>query len=109
MRRSVDHVRFAGAALARGRPFRDEALAALYALPSGTVLARLALPEGRTRGLDAARRDAIAKGGAHWWIRVGDRAARLHWGPGSARYSVLDVHEMFRDPDRFQAIRSGEF
>jgi len=109
MLRSVDHVRWAGAALEAGEPFYDASLAALYALPSGTVLARRRLPAGRTRELDAASQGAAADGDRDWWIRVGDRAARLHWGPGSARYSVFNADKIFRNPKQFNPVSSSEF
>jgi hypothetical protein len=109
MVRSVDHVRWAGGGLLRGQRFRDSALAALYAVPSGTVLGRVALPPGRTRELDVARREAGAAGRSDWWIRVGDRAAILHWGPGSAGFSVHRVNRIFHDPKKFWALPSGEF
>jgi hypothetical protein len=109
MLRSVDHVRWAGAGVARGEPFRDSALAALYALPSGAVLGRVVLPAGRTRELDAARREASAAGRPDLWIRVGDRAARFHWGIASTVFLVPDVNEIFLNPEAFRATRSPEF
>ena len=107
MVRSVDHVRWAGARVARGEPFADEALAALYAVPSGTVLGHLELPRDRTAALDAS--PAGARPGAWWWIRVGDRGAVLHAGAGKAHFLVPRVEEIFKDPKLFRLITSSSF
>jgi hypothetical protein len=63
----------------RGGEFSDSTLAALYALPSGTVLARLALPTGRSAAVDRLAELARQHGWRGPLLQVGDNAARMGW------------------------------
>ena len=83
MRRPVDEARRAGRRLLAGEAFRDSALGALYAVPSGVVVGRVALPAGRTQPVD--RLLALARSGA----LVGPLA----------RMGDLEGQILFRDPD----------
>lgn len=72
-----------GRAVLAGRPFAEPTLAALYALPSGVVLERVAVPRVRTAALD----DWIAEppGVDGPFVRVGDRTARIFWRRADGR------------------------
>lgn len=79
MRTRAQYVREAGERAKRGELLRDSALDALYAVPSGTVLARKALPAGRTRPIDRLLAQGLR---AHWqgpFARVGDAEGRIAW------------------------------
>lgn len=91
------HARFGGGLLAAdtkestkvgrrvlaGATFGDATLRALYALPSGLVLERVAVPAARTAALDA--RLAAPPPGAGPFVRVGDRSGRIFWRDGEGR------------------------
>jgi hypothetical protein len=79
MLHDIDAVRRAGERALAGRPFADAALAALYALPSGAVLGRLALPPGRSQPVDDLFTRASARGWLGPLLRVGDREGRIAW------------------------------
>ena len=77
MRRQVDEARRAGGRLLAGEAFRDAALSALYAVPSGAVVRRVALPVGRTQPVD--RLLALASSGALVGplVRMGDLEGQI--------------------------------
>jgi hypothetical protein len=76
---SVDAVQRAGRGVIAGRPLRDETLRALYAVPSGTVLARAQLGPERTAAVDRMLPLARRRGLAGPFAQVGDRIARILW------------------------------
>jgi hypothetical protein len=101
MVRSVDRVRRTGEELLAGAPFHDDALHALYALPSGVILRSVALPRGRTSAVDTVYARAVAAGWFGPVIRVGDTAARIHWKPPDRRplgFVIRELPETLRDP-----------
>lgn len=103
MVRAVDEVKRVGRALLAGEPFRDDALRALYGVPSGVVVARSPLPAGRTAIVDDMLVLAEAQGLAGPFVRVGDRGLRLLWLDRAGRESYV-VHgsglpELLRQPD----------
>jgi hypothetical protein len=71
--------RNAGRAALEGRALDDPALAALYALPSGTVLARAPVSPARTQLVDRMQRVAEQESLAGPFARVGDEVARIFW------------------------------
>jgi len=77
MRRQVDEARRAGRRLLAGEAFRDPTLSALYAVPSGAVVGRVALPAGRTQPVD--RLLALARSGALVGplVRMGDLEGQI--------------------------------
>lgn len=79
MGRGLEGLRRAGRAALEGRGLDDPALAALYALPSGTVLARAAVPAARTQLVDRMARVAAREGLAGPFARSGDAMARIFW------------------------------
>jgi hypothetical protein len=100
MLRSVDEVRLAARRLLGGEPFRDAAVAALYRVPSGVVVDRRTLPEGRTEEIDLLRVAARERHLAGPVVRVGDRGARITWHGADGRaygFFVPRVGELLRD------------
>ena len=73
-------VRRVGERLLAGGVLREDAAAALHALPSGTRVGRRALAPGATAGVDALARRARARGREVLWLQLGDRALRVAWG-----------------------------
>jgi hypothetical protein len=63
-----------GRRLLAGESFAEPTLMALYALPSGVVLARHPVP-----GIRTAELDRLLDGRPGPWVRVGDRSARVFW------------------------------
>jgi len=61
------------------RPLDDAALRALYAVPSGAILARLRLDAVQTRPADRLAALAAARGLAGPFVRAGDREGLLWW------------------------------
>jgi hypothetical protein len=98
MVRDVSAVRRIGEQLLdeeKPKPLREPAMAALYALPSGTVLERRPLAPGATAAVDAIAQRGGAAGGSRAAIRVGDRAAAVRWGPGPELvYYLRDPQEI---------------
>jgi hypothetical protein len=81
MRFQVDAVRSAGRRVLAEPGFRDPALSALYAVPSGAVVGRLRVPPDRTLPVDRM----LA------WVRSGELAGPL------ARMGDLEGQLLFRD------------
>lgn len=79
MLRSPEEVRRLGRRVLAGEAFADPSLAALYAIPSGTVVGRVALASDPGRRIDLVSRAAAAAGLRGPFVRVGDRAAMLVW------------------------------
>jgi hypothetical protein len=72
-------VRERGERALAGEALEDAALEALYAVPSGRVLARGPLPAGRTAALDALLARARLEGWRGPWLRLGDDEGRIAW------------------------------
>jgi len=105
------HVRFVGGVLAgdtrettavgravlRGESFSEPTLRALYALPSGLVLARRPVSSARTAPLDAR-----LAGAAGPLVRVGDRSARIFWreARGERGVTLVSVATARAHPER---------
>jgi hypothetical protein len=110
MVRSLDDVRLAARRLLTGKPFRDATVAALYRVPSGSVVGRHRLPVGRTAPLDRLRAAAARHGLAGPVVRVGDQGARIAWqDPRGADYAFFmdRVEEVLRDPSRLILVPSA--
>jgi hypothetical protein len=93
--------RDAGRAALEGRALDDPALAALYRLPSGTVLARAPVPVARTQLVDRMARVAVRESLAGPFARVGDQVARIFWRDARGVEYGLQVGEIeavLRDP-----------
>ena len=101
MVREVELVQRAGRRLVAGEGFSDATLAALYALPSGAVLARLPVAASRTEPLDRMAQLAERDGLDGPYARVGEAAARIWWRDGAGREYGLVVPKLgqaLRDP-----------
>lgn len=103
MRADVEALRILGQRVLDGEPLGDAALGALYALPSGVVLARAPADRWRTDLVDRMSRVAGAHGMQGPFVRVGDAAARIFWlDAGGAQYGLqlINLDEILRDPSR---------
>lgn len=92
-----------GRRILAGQPVRSPALSALYALPSGTVLAESAVARWRTAPVDRLLALAQAKGLEGPFAQSGDAAAAVFWRePSGGRVEVLipDLAGVRRDPGR---------
>ena len=86
-----------------GGALASPALEALYAMPSGTLLAAAELPPARTHFVDRMRRLAEPAGAEGPFLRSGDVAARIFWrtSPG-VEYGILvpQLERVLGDPER---------
>jgi hypothetical protein len=90
VRLEVEEVRRAGRDRLRGAGFEDAALRALYALPSGSVLAHRALAPELRAPYEALRAAALRAALVGPRIEVGDREARFLWRDAQGRaYQLL--------------------
>jgi len=85
LRSEVGRVRGMGAGLLDGNPLREPTLRALYAAPSGTVVARGSWPSERGAVVARLVRRAREEGYRGPTVRVGDRSARLSWWRSDGR------------------------
>jgi hypothetical protein len=95
-----------GRAVLAGKRFRDPTLAALYALPSGIVVGRIALAEDQRRVGTRLANMAAEAGWRGPWSRVGDDSARLLWREGDGIAAALDLAQW---PARLRAGQAGAF
>jgi hypothetical protein len=79
MVREVERVLAQGREVLEGEPLHAPSLVALYRMPTGTVIARPALPQGYTAAIDRLSELAAEKGYRGPLVRVGDTAARIAW------------------------------
>lgn len=89
MSKSTDVVRVHGRGLRKGRGFASPTLAALYALPSGTVLGRVAFAPGEAQVWERASQLARSSGWEGLFVRVGSSHASLFWRDGRRSRAVL--------------------
>ena len=89
-----------------GRPLEAPTLVALYSVPSGSVVGRLALPEARLSSFVELRARAHARGLLGPYVRVGDESARLLWrrskGEAAGSLIVRSWRRVLDDPSRFE-------
>jgi hypothetical protein len=101
MVRETDVSRRLGVSLAKGRPFADETVRALYAVPNGTVVKRVPISMSRTDRFDrmvaiAAERDLRGP-----YVRVGEPNGQVAWRRESGfeyRLRIYDVRRVLREP-----------
>jgi len=106
MARDTEVVRLAGERVLAGKAFADPTLAALYALPSGTVVQRLPLaPEGTDavdRMLELGARDGLIGP----LLRVGDDEGRVAWlDPASGAAASLRLEGLNQARERSGSLR----
>jgi len=100
---SPETARRCGRRILAGERFRAVSVAALYGVPSGSVVGRHVLPAGRTLAIDALRAVATASRWRGPLVRVGDEAAYISWDSGSGGaygFFVSDLHRSLREPSR---------
>jgi len=110
MVRQVEMIVRHGAAVLAGRPFRDATLAALYALPSGSVVGRRSVDPGALAMLWRVGEAAREAGWRGPFVRVGERSAQLHWrGPGRqlASFRERDWLAALSSPESFSLLPDG--
>ena len=104
MVRETDVSRRSGSSLAKGKPFADDTLRALYTVPNGTVVKRVPVPAARTHRLErmvdiAAERDLVGP-----YARVGDIDGQVAWRsePAGVEYAlrIYGVRAVLRDPNK---------
>ncbi len=107
MVRDVEQVRRLGRQVLEGAPLQAPSVVALYRVPSGERLARVALPPGRTAAIDELAELAQQKGYRGPVVRVGDRAASIAWWNeqgGSVGVRIPAVRDTLRDPSRLEIL-----
>lgn len=96
-------LRRTGAALLAGGSLDSPALRALYAMPSGEALARVAVTPAQTQLVDRLARLAAAHALDGPFLRTGDVAARVFWrdSHSGAEYGlqILDPARLLRAPE----------
>jgi hypothetical protein len=101
MTKSTDTVRRFGRRLRAGRGFAAPSLAALYALPSGTVVGSVELSEAAIALFAAAGELARSRDWQGPFVRVGERSANLNWRSRGSPVGTLEVRS-YRE-----GLRSG--
>lgn len=101
MVRSVDDVQYVGRGLLAGDALRDDAVAALYRLPTGSALASASLASTATCELDVVSQGAAALGLDGPYLRSGDRGALVFWRDEAGRivgFAVDDLPAVLAEP-----------
>ncbi len=91
MAESTDTVRRFGRRLRAGRGFAAPSLAALYALPSGTVVGRRGISAEQAALFTTAVELARSRDWHGPFVRVGERHANLNWRVGGRPAGTLEV------------------
>jgi hypothetical protein len=107
MARDRDEVTHRGRAVLRGASLDEPTLRALYALPSGTVLSRIAISPLRTERFDRLAALAAWEGMAGPFARVGDGEARIYFVAQSGEELGLEMLEpaaLLRNPQRLALL-----
>ncbi len=101
--------RLGGRAL-RGEPVSSKALRALYAQPSGRVVARRALEPWQTRQLDHLVERAREEGWKGPYLRMGDAGAAIWWAAGETPVvvRVANPEATLADPSEVLWIPDAE-
>lgn len=84
-----------------GAPLDDAALRALYAVPSGSIVAERDLPRERTALADRLAALARERGLRGPWLRAGDRSGLIGWADAAGRRFTLRIEgarRALRDP-----------
>jgi hypothetical protein len=100
MVRDFEVLRRFGAAALAGEPLEDPALEALYAVPSGAIVAEARVSSVRTQLVDRMERLAAGSGLEGPFARVGDDVARISWRDARGRdygFQVGRLDTLLRD------------
>jgi hypothetical protein len=107
MVRETERIAHIGKALLAGDGFHDPSLRALYALPSGAVVASTPIDRCRT---DLVDRMALVAEQNHLdgpFVRVGESAGRIFWRDDKGtEYGLViaKLHESLRDPTKLLVV-----
>jgi hypothetical protein len=93
MSKTTDWVRRFGRDLRRGGEFSAPSLVALYAVPSGTVVGRVALSESSAALFDAVMQLALSQNWQGPIVRAGERAVSLNWQKSNAPIGSLTIRD----------------
>jgi hypothetical protein len=107
MVRNLEQVRDIGRDVLAGERFRDDTLAALYRVPSGSVVARAPLPPGRSAPVDRLAERAGREGDGGLWLRMGDAEGRVALALPSApllRVLLRGIPFALRTPERLEVV-----
>ena len=88
-------------------PLVDAALLALYAIPSGAIVARVPVSLGQTLPADRLRALAVERGLAGPFARMGDREGLLWWagwGLGRLALRIEGAHRALNDPEALRLL-----
>jgi hypothetical protein len=102
MVRAPETVRRFGASVLAGDPIETPELAALYSLPSLTVLTKVPVARWRTDLVDRMGALAVEHDMAGPFLRVGDRSARIYWRDARGieyGLEVVNLAEALREPE----------
>ena len=111
MLRTVERVRDVGRHVLGGGAFHDDTLAALYRVPSGSVVARMPLAPGKSEPVDRLAGLSAREGDGSLWLRIGDRAGRISaLTPPDQVFQVYlrGLPDALRDPARLLLIPDPE-
>lgn len=109
MVRSVDEVRWAGRTVLAGQPLDDPTLRALYALPSGTLVARGEVGLAETDSVDHLSAVAARVGLHGPTVRVGDAAGQVLWRDDAGNpygFQIPQIRAVLEDPAAFRLLPS---
>jgi hypothetical protein len=107
MARDRDEVTFRGRRVLGGAPCDEPTLRALYALPSGAVLSRIAISPFRTERFDALAVLAGRQAMAGPFARVGDREAEIFFvteGGEQLGVEILEPAGTLKHPERLALL-----
>jgi len=107
MARDRDEVTQRGRRVLGGKPCDEPTLRALYALPSGAVLSRIAISPFRTESFDALAALAAQRAMAGPFARVGDREAEIFFvtkGGEELGVEILEPAGVVKHPERLALL-----
>lgn len=107
MARDRDEVTLRGRRVLRGAPCDEPTLRALYALPSGTILSRIAISRFRTERFDAIAALAAPHAMAGPFARVGDREAEIFFVTQAGEelgVEILEPAGALKHPERLALL-----
>jgi len=107
MVRETERIAHAGKGLLAGDGFRDPSLRALYALPSGAVVASAPVDRCRTDLVDRMARVAEENHLDGPFVRVGESAGRIFWRDDKGTdygLVIAKVREALRDPAKLLVV-----
>ena len=108
MSKSVDTVRRHGRRLRAGEGFSSPTLAALYAVPNGTIVGRTKLAPGEAEVFADAVEIARRENWSAMHVRVGEKDALVYWEDARHRVKLLRVDSYHASLRRGEPLRFGD-